>query len=127
MSDRTALGQWGEEVAARHLQRHGYRILRRNFRPRHGGEVDLVARHLPSATLVFIEVKTRTSEFQGRPADAVDEKKQRLIIRGAMAWLRLLHLPDVPFRFDIVEVLVEDPPLVSILPEAFCLPDDLTY
>lgn len=111
----------------RHLQHHGYRILRRNFRARHGGEVDIVARDCRTQTLTFIEVKTRSSDLFGRPASAVDETKQRLIIRGAMAWLRLLHLPDIPFRFDIVEVLCGDPPQVEIITDAFDLPDDYAY
>ncbi len=114
-------------MAARELRRSGYRILRRNFRARGGGEVDIVARDRSSATLVFCEVKTRSTEDFGRPAEAVDATKQRLIIRGAMAWLRLLHLPDVPFRFDIVEVLVSEPPTVRILSDAFQLPDDYAY
>lgn len=111
----------------RHMRREGYRILRRNFRARHGGEVDVVARHRSTGTLVFAEVKTRSSEVFGRPADAVDEAKQRLIVRGALAWLRLLHSPDIPFRFDIVEVLAGSPPRVEILADAFVLPDDFDY
>ena len=56
--------------------------------------------------LVFAEVKTRTSIEHGRPYDAVDADKRRLIMQGADAWLRLLHQPDILYRFDIVEVIV---------------------
>ena len=55
---------------------------------------------------MFAEVKTRSSVAHGRPADAVDADKRRLILQGAEAWLRLLHHPDLLYRFDIVEVVV---------------------
>ena len=92
-------------MAARFLRSHGYKILYRNFRAHRGGEVDVVCRD--GDTLVFVEVKTRTSELFGRPADAVNKAKQELITRGAMAWLRMLDRPGILFRFDIVEVVVE--------------------
>ena len=95
-----ALGRWGEREAALHLRSLGWKILRRNFRAPHGGEVDLVCRDRD--TLVFAEVKTRRSEELGRPLDAVDQKKQDLIRRGALHWLRLLGMPDLTFRFDVI-------------------------
>lgn len=80
-------------------------------------------------TLVFVEVKTRTGDERGRPADAVDHDKQRRVARGAMAWLRLLNFPDIRFRFDIVEVLAADraKPAVTLIRNAFPLPDDYVY
>ena len=119
------LGREGEDIAARHLRRSGYKILRRNFRAPHGGEVDIVCRH--GRELVFVEVKTRSSEEFGRPFDAVDQKKRRLIIRGAMKWLRLLDMPDITFRFDVVEVLTAPPGEVRIIENAFQLPDNYSY
>lgn len=120
-----ALGRHGEKLAARHLRRHGYKVLHRNFRGARGGEIDLVCRH--HDTLVFVEVKTRSSEDFGRPLDAVDRKKQRRILRGSMAWLRMLDLPDIVFRFDVVEVLVDEPPRISVIENAFGLPSDYYY
>ena len=104
------------------MRRHGYKVLYRRFRPREGGEIDLVCRH--ADTLVFVEVKTRSSTAFGRPADAVDAEKQALIGRGARAWLRLLKKPDVPIRFDIVEVLTlpGKKSTCHILADAFRLP-----
>ena len=78
------LGRKGEKVAARHLRSSGHKILFRNFRAPHGGEVDIVCRDRRHDELVFVEVKTRSSEEFGRPLDAVDRKKRRLILRGAM-------------------------------------------
>ena len=120
--ENRTLGQFGEDVAARHLRKIGYKVLYRNFRAPHGGEVDLVCRH--GAVLVFVEVKTRRTLLHGRPAAAVNLRKQRLIARGALAWLRMLQHPSVPFRFDIVEV-VTDPrqPSISVVEDAFQLPE----
>ena len=123
-----ALGRQGEEIAGRFLRSRGYRVLRQNFRGPRGGEVDLVCRDKARSELVFVEVKTRTSEAFGRPLTAVDQKKQRLIIRGAMAWLRMLEMPDVTFRFDVIEVILEgERPEIRHIENAFQLPDSYSY
>ena len=98
------LGRLGERLAARHLRRHGFKVLYRNFRPPHGGEIDLVCRE--KKTLVFVEVKTRAPGGPGRPADAVDPAKEEALVRGTQAWLRLLRDPAIPVRLDIVEVII---------------------
>jgi len=112
-------------VAVLHIRRKGWKILRRNFRAPGGGEVDLVCRD--QEMLVFVEVKTRRSEELGRPLDAVDAKKQQLIRRGAMHWLRLLDMPDVNFRFDVIEVVATNPVEIRVIEGAFTLPDPLRY
>ena len=99
------MGARGEKAAARFLTRAGYKILYRQFRAKRGGEVDLVCRH--SDTLVFVEVKTRSDTKHGRPYEAVDAEKRRLIIQGADAWLRMLDYPDILYRFDIVEIIAD--------------------
>lgn len=129
---RLRLGRRGEDLAALHLQSHGYKILRRNFRAPHGGEVDIVCRDKARNELVFIEVKTRSSEQFGHPHEAVDRKKRQLLLRGAMAWLRLLDMPDLTFRFDVVEVILDEDepdqtPEIHHLEDAFPLPDRYTY
>lgn len=102
--DRAAIGRLGEQIAGRWLYVHGCRILYRNYRAPGGGEVDLVCRD--GGVLVFVEVKTRTSDRWGRPGQAVGPDKQALIVRGAEGWLRLLGAPEIPFRFDVVEVVL---------------------
>lgn len=87
--------------------------------------MDLVCRDRD--TLVFAEVKTRRSEEMGRPLDAVNQKKQQLIRRGAMHWLRLLEMPDLTFRFDVIEVLATDPMEIRVIESAFTLPDPFRY
>lgn len=121
------LGRAGEQMAAEYLKRHRHKILFRNFRPPHGGEVDLVCRDKSCNQLVFVEVKTRSSEEFGRPLAAVDRKKRRLLIRGAMAWLRLLDMPDLSFRFDVVEVVMTHPPEIRHIERAFHLPEAYRY
>jgi putative endonuclease len=122
------IGTLGEQLAARHLaSRERYKVLRRQFKAPHGGEVDLVCRD--REVLAFVEVKTRTSEDFGRPIDAVDAKKRRLIVKGALHWLRLLNHPDIHFRFDVAEVLLEDGevPRVNLVRGAFELPEPYLY
>lgn len=127
-----ALGRRGENLAVVHLKTHGHKILRRNFRAPHGGEVDIVCRDKARNELVFIEVKTRSSDQFGDPHEAVDAKKRQLILRGAMAWLRMLDMPDIIFRFDIIEVIVDEDgpdirPDIRHHEDAFPLPDRYTY
>ena len=121
-AEHIALGQHGEALAAQFLRRHGHRILYTNFRAPHGGEVDIVCRDKKHSELVFAEVKTRTSELFGAPAEAVDQKKRRLIIRGAMQWLRMLDKPEITYRFDIVEVVIGPPLEIRHIPNAFPIP-----
>ncbi len=102
-------------------------MLYRNFRAPHGGELDIVCRDKRHNELVFVEVKTRTAEDYGRPFDAVDRKKQRLILRGAMTWLKMLDMPDITFRFDVVEIVMISPPELRHIENAFQLPADYSY
>lgn len=117
------LGRYGERVAAAWLRARQCRILARNYRNqrrgRRTGEVDIVARE--QRVLLFIEVKTRHMDSPIRPLDAVDKAKQRLIERGANDWLRRLGTRQLPWRFDVIEVYVEDgkPPRVNRVRNAF--------
>lgn len=119
------VGQLGEDLAVRHLKRQGMRVLYRNFRATHGGEVDIVARD--GQVLAFVEVKTRTSEAYGRPVDAVNLDKRYLVSRGAFEWLRLLQggSKEINYRFDVVEVLLEEgkPGKINLIKGAFETPD----
>lgn len=119
--DNRELGQFGEFLAAEWLRRKGRKVLYRNYRGQHRGEVDLVCR--AGRVLTFVEVKTRSGTVKGRPADAVTTDKQRLIQRGAQDWLRRLGNPPIAIRFDIVEVVlaVGMPPQVNVIEDAFQL------
>jgi Holliday junction resolvase-like predicted endonuclease len=94
LSEHLQLGARGEKLACGFLRRQGYKILYRNFRARHGGEVDIVCRD--GDTLVFIEVKTRRRDDTTRPSEAINAAKRKLISRGALTCLQLLDNPRHP-------------------------------
>ena len=94
----------GEKEAKRYLISKGLKFLTANYNSGRG-EIDLIFRE--GDCLVFVEVKTRSSEDLTRPSKAVDKRKRHLISLAAMDYLRLLKNPEVKFRFDIVEVLME--------------------
>jgi putative endonuclease len=100
-----SLGARGEAAAARYLRRQGYVIVARGAQTG-GGEIDLIAvdRRAQPRTLVFVEVKTRTSHDAGHPAAAVDQRKQVQISRLAAIYLRQHDLVDCRTRFDVVAV-----------------------
>ena len=95
------LGQRGEAVVARHLQKLGYTIVARGDRSRLG-ELDLVA--VDGRTVVFVEVKTRRSHDAGHPAEAVGPDKQRRLTQAALAFLKAHGLLESSARFDVVAV-----------------------
>jgi putative endonuclease len=117
--DRIWLGNYGEKVGTAWLRAQGCRILARNFRGPHKGEVDIVARD--GKLLLFVEVKTRKAGSRIRGLDAVGKDKQGLIERGANAWLKQLGTRDIPWRFDVIEVTVEEgeKPRVNHVRDAF--------
>ncbi len=94
-----AVGAWGEEVAARLLASQGYAILERNWQMGHY-EVDIIA--MKDDYIVFVEVKTRTSDDYD-PVEAVDSRKRRRITISADVYLRTYDFPH-QFRFDIVSI-----------------------
>lgn len=96
------MGHRGEELAVRHLIRKKYRILARNWRDR-GGELDIVARD--GGTLVFVEVKTRTSDSFALPVESVGYDKQRRLRRLADRYIARNAVADCEVRFDVVSVL----------------------
>jgi putative endonuclease len=107
MAVKDRVGAYGERIAERHLVRAGMVVLDRNWRCRTRdvvGELDLVLRD--GRTLVFCEVKTRTGEGYGMPAEAVGPAKARRLRSLALAWLAQSGLGERDIRFDVVAVLV---------------------
>jgi putative endonuclease len=119
-------GKLGERAARRHLRRAGLKFLTANFRSRRG-EIDLVFRERDC--LVFVEVKTRSSEDWTRPAAAVDARKRRLLSQAGLDYLKLLKHPPVKVRFDVVEVLLDAGAVREIrhLPNTFALSPPYRY
>jgi putative endonuclease len=96
-------GLWGERVAMSYLVGRGWTIEAHRFRLGHQ-EVDLVARR--GELVAFVEVKTRTSESRGAPAESVVWQKRRTIARVAEVWRERYGRAGDAFRFDVVEVRV---------------------
>lgn len=102
MSD-ASLGKAGEEAAVKYLcHTLGYTVLSQNYRNRLG-EIDIIAQD--GDTLVFVEVKTRRSQQCGRPAEAVENRKQRKLSLVALSYMTRHHCWHMPCRFDVVEVV----------------------
>lgn len=119
-------GLMGERAAKKELKKNGLKFLAANFASDHG-EIDLIFRD--QDCLVFVEVKTRSSEDWTRPARAVDKEKQRRLSLTAMEYLRLLKYPEVKIRFDIVEVLLSEGAVRELrhLPNTFSLTKPYRY
>ena len=113
-------GELGERAAKQHLRKLGLKFLTANFRSDRG-EIDLVFRD--QDCLVFVEVKSRSSEDWTRPAAAVNARKRQLLSQTALDYLKLLKHPKVKIRFDIVEVLLRDGAVHEVrhLPNTFSL------
>jgi putative endonuclease len=101
------VGRTGEQLAAEHLQRLGFRIVERNYRTR-WGELDVIG--FDGRTLVFCEVKTRRrGGSAGSPFDAVGPAKQAQVRRIAARWLA--DRADRPYaetlRFDAIGITID--------------------
>lgn len=111
-------GRIGEDLAHRHLRRHGCTVVARNYRTRSGsGEIDLVA--WDGDRLAFVEVKTRASAEFGSPESAVDLEKRGRILRAAQDYARRADIPWERVRFDIVSVVLQPEEKVEWLRGAF--------
>lgn len=117
-------GRTGEDLAAKFLVENDYRIVLSNFKVPIGrntrgvqvtGEIDIIA--LDSGVLTFIEVKTRRSDIFAGPLSAVDLRKQRQITRTSRIYKKVFGLYDMPFRFDVVTVLMKhgEPPRIELV------------
>ena len=102
MYKRHVLGEEGEEIAVKYLEKCKYEILMRNFRSYYG-EIDIIAKD--KNEYVFVEVKTRTNNKFGKPVEAVNKTKKRHIYKTAEYYLYYKKIQNVYVRFDIIEIL----------------------
>ena len=115
-----AIGRRGEDLAHRYLRRQGLIITARNYRALSGAaELDLVARE--GEKLVIVEVKTRTSSAYGPPDRAISEQKRRKLFRGARDYIRRAGIEWSRLRFDIVTVVLTNPPEIAHYRDVFPL------
>lgn len=105
--ERKAIGLLGEELALAHLTSHGLTLVTRNYRAK-VGELDLVM--LDRQTLVFVEVRCRSSKQYGGPAASITWEKQRRLVRAAEHLLmKRSELRSYPARFDVVAITTGEP------------------
>jgi putative endonuclease len=102
---RAEIGALGEQVAVDHLRSLGLRVLTRNWRCRYG-ELDVIAADDATRTVVFVEVKTRTSDQFGGVAQAVTPLKVRRLRRLAGLWLAAQHGSWAAVRIDVIGVRI---------------------
>ncbi len=110
---RGETGSRGERLAAEYLEANGYRLVVANFKVPIGrntrgvavtGEIDIIA--IDEDTLCLVEVKTKTSDEFASPLAAVNLRKQRQITRTARVYRRIFGLSEMPYRFDVVTVIL---------------------
>jgi len=113
-----ASGRRGEDLAHRFLRKQGYTIVARNYRLASGdAEADLIARD--GEDLVIVEVKTRATDEYGPPEQAVNPEKRRHLMRVAREYARKTNTPWEHMRFDIVSIVLREPPEITLLRAAF--------
>jgi len=110
MTNTTEQGSYFEEMACRHLQKKGLKLLAKNFRHRQG-EIDLIMYH--DNTLVFVEVRYRKIATYGSAEESITHRKQQSIISTANYFLMKKKLWDSPCRFDTITIMPSKRPLKS--------------
>lgn len=100
--NKREFGSYGEQIAAEYLQKNGFVILARNFRSGRYGEIDIVAEE--KEYICFVEVKTRSGNLFGTPAEAVGHAKRQKLRALAWIYLKQNKMGERNMRFDIVEV-----------------------
>lgn len=112
------IGNEGEDLACDFLAKKGWEILQRNYYSGRS-EIDVIAKD--NEFYVFVEVKSRSTDFFGRPEEFISEKKVQRIFEAAGAWIVEKNLSGAPMRFDVIGILTSDPEKPSIfhLQDAF--------
>ena len=100
MAQHNETGKEGEEMAALHLIKNGYKIIARNFRHKRS-EIDIIAQK--DKMIAFVEVKTRTNAFFQEPEFSVTRSKQKQITLGANFYIQENDI-DLDIRFDIIAI-----------------------
>lgn len=116
--NNTTVGKLGEKLAREYLIKNNYKILETNFTiPT--GEIDIIAQ--VDNIIVFVEVKTRKTLKYGRPAEAVNYRKMQKIIKVAQHYIAYRSSANNQYRFDVVEVLLNERVKINHIEDAFWL------
>ncbi len=103
MTNNKQIGDLGEQLAADFLIKNGYTVLERNYRTPYG-ELDIIAKDRD--TVVFVEVKTRSTDRFGTGFDAITKKKQATLLNCAAHYADAMGL-DCPLRIDAIEIMLD--------------------
>lgn len=104
MAAHNDLGKWGEQVAADFLEAKGWSILHRDWLYEHK-DIDIVCYEPETETVVFVEVKTRSTREWGEPYEAIDLHKKNNIMNAASAYLREYGLLGKKWRYDSISIV----------------------
>ncbi len=99
------IGAKGEELAVEYLKKQGYEIIETNKRYSRACEIDIIAKQ--KDTLVFVEVKTRTSEICGSPFESITKAKYENIKTGLYNYLQETKIKYKNFRIDAVAIVLK--------------------
>lgn len=99
------VGTQGETLAQEYLKKQGYKVLETNKRFSKFCEIDIIAKD--KDTLVFVEVKTRSSEFCGSPLEAITKTKYENIKTGLFLYLQETEVKYKNYRIDAISVLLK--------------------
>lgn len=114
---RQEIGALGEKIARDFLRKRGYKIIESNYRcPR--GEIDVIARN--GGSLVFIEVRTRTSTDLGTPEESVNAQKQAKLRQVALNYLQKHGALSGDWRIDVVAIELDGvrPKRINLIKDA---------
>ena len=117
LTQSAALGRRGGDLAHRYLQKNGYAVVARNYKPGADSEIDIVARR--GDLVIFVEVKSRTSAEFGNPDRAINQEKQKHIVRAARTYVNRAAIEWNQVRFDTISVIFTDPPSILHQQDAF--------
>ncbi|OGD14213.1 YraN family protein [Candidatus Atribacteria bacterium RBG_19FT_COMBO_35_14] len=121
------IGKIGEDIASKYLEEKGYKIKERNYRT-FLGEIDIISEY--KGNIIFVEVKTRSSNRFGYPEEAINFNKQRKIIKNALCYLAKYHLWEKNYCFDIILVSIsnhKDVKSLKHIKNAFCLDNNPAF
>lgn len=105
LKNNKKLGNFGEDIACKYLEKNNYKILERNFFSKFG-EIDIIA--TKNKEYIFLEVKTRSNINYGFPAEAINLSKKRHLINTAKFYIYFNCLEYKPIRFDVIEVYIKE-------------------
>lgn len=104
-TEKQNTGQLGEDIAVKYLEKHGYRILERNYR-KPWGEIDIIAQQ--NDELIFIEVKTQNQELEWRPEENITRHKKRQLSRIITTYLKANKISENQnWRVDILAIMLD--------------------